>query len=149
MNPTLKARLTADMKSAMKAGEKNRLRVLRLLLSDIKRVEVDSQKELDEAETLSIVEKALKQRRDSIDQFTKGGRQDLADAEQAELAIIGSYLPEPLTDAELDALIARAIADTGAASVRDMGRVMAAVKSEAAGRADMAAVSARVKSRLA
>ena len=149
MNPTLKARLTADMKSAMKAGEKNRLRVLRLLLSDIKRVEVDSQRELDEAETLSIVEKALKQRRDSIDQFTKGGRQDLADAEQAELAIIGSYLPEPLTDAELDALIARAIADTGAASVRDMGRVMAAVKSEAAGRADMAAVSARVKSRLA
>jgi uncharacterized protein YqeY len=149
MNPTLKARLTADMKSAMKAGEKNRLRVLRLLLSDIKRVEVDSQRELDEAETLSIVEKALKQRRDSIDQFTKGGRQDLADAEQAELAIIGSYLPEPLTDAELDALIARAIADTGAASVRDMGRVMAAVKSEAAGRADMSAVSARVKSRLA
>ena len=149
MNPTLKARLTADMKSAMKAGEKNRLRVLRLLLSDIKRVEVDSQRELDEAETLSIVEKALKQRRDSIDQFTKGGRQDLADAEQAELAIIGSYLPEPLTDAELDSLIARAIADTGAASVRDMGRVMAAVKSEAAGRADMAAVSARVKSRLA
>jgi uncharacterized protein YqeY len=149
MNPTLKARLTADMKSAMKAGEKNRLRVLRLLLSDIKRVEVDSRRELDEAETLSIVEKALKQRRDSIDQFTTGGRQDLADAEQTELAIIGSYLPEPLSDAELDALITRAIADTGAASVRDMGRVMAAIKSEAAGRADMSAVSARVKSRLA
>jgi uncharacterized protein YqeY len=149
MNPTLKARLTADMKSAMKAGEKNRLRVLRLLLSDIKRVEVDSRRELDEAETLSIVEKALKQRRDSIDQFTTGGRQDLADAEQTELAIIGSYLPEPLSDAELDALITRAIADTGAASVRDMGRVMAAIQSEAAGRADMSAVSARVKSRLA
>jgi uncharacterized protein len=149
MNLTLKARLTADMKSAMKAGEKNRLRVVRLLLSDIKRVEVDSQRELDESETLSIVEKALKQRRDSIDQFTKGGRQDLADAEQDELAIIGSYLPEPLSDAELDALIQRAIADTGATSIRDMGRVMAAVKSEAAGRADMGAVSARVKSRLA
>jgi uncharacterized protein len=149
MNPTLKARLTADMKSAMKAGEKNRLRVLRLLLSDIKRVEVDSQRELDEALTLSIVEKALKQRRDSIEQFTKGGRQDLADAEQAELAIIASYLPEPLSDADLDALISRAIAETGAASIRDMGRVMAAVKSEAAGRADMGAVSARVKSRLA
>ena len=149
MNTTLKARLTADMKSAMKAGEKNRLRVLRLLLADIKRVEVDTRSELDEAATLAIVEKALKQRRDSIDQYTKGGRQDLADAEQAELAIIGDYLPEPLSEAELDALIASAIAETGAQSVRDMGRVMAAVKSEAAGRADMAAVSARVKARLA
>jgi uncharacterized protein len=149
MNTTLKARLTADMKSAMKAGEKNRLRVLRLLLADIKRVEVDTRQELDEAETLSIVEKALKQRRDSIEQFTRGGRQDLADAEQAELAIIGSYLPEPLSDAELDAVIARAIGDTGATGIRDMGRVMAAIKSQAAGRADMGAVSARVKSRLA
>jgi uncharacterized protein len=149
MNTTLKARLTADMKSAMKAGEKNRLRVLRLLLADIKRVEVDTRQELDEAETLSIMEKALKQRRDSIEQFSRGGRQDLADAEQAELAIIGSYLPEPLSDTELDALIAKTIGETGATGVRDMGRVMAAIKSQAAGRADMSAVSARVKSRLA
>lgn len=149
MSTTLKSRLTEDMKSAMKAGDKDRLRVLRLLLSDIKRVEVDTRRELDEAETLSIVEKAQKQRRDSIEQFGAGGRQDLADAEQAELDIIGSYLPEPLSDAELDVLIQKAIRETGATSIRDMGRVMAAIKSEAAGRADMGAVSARVKSRLA
>lgn len=149
MSTTLKARLTEDMKSAMKSGDKDRLKVLRLLLSDIKRVEVDTRRELDEAGTLAVIEKAVKQRRDSIEQFGKGGRQDLADAEQAELEVIGEYLPEPLTDAELDRLIDLAITETGAAGIRDMGKVMAAVKAEAAGRADMGIVSARVKSRLA
>lgn len=149
MNISLKGRLTEDMKVAMKAGDKNRLRVLRLLLADIKRVEVDTRKELDDTETLSIIEKAQKQRRDSIEQFENGGRQDLADIEQAEFELIGSYLPEPLSDTELERLIADAIEETGAESVRDMGRVMSAIKAAAAGRADMAAVGARVKSRLA
>ena len=149
MSTTLKGRLTEDVKVAMKAGEKNRLRVLRLLLADIKRVEVDTRREPDDIETLSIMEKAVKQRRDSIEQFAKGGRQDLADIEQAELDIIASYLPEPLSDPELDRLIASVIEETGAGSVRDMGRVMAIIKAKAAGRADMAAVGARVKSRLA
>ncbi len=149
MSSTLKTRLTEDMKLAMKAGEKNRLRVLRLLLADLKRVEVDTRKELDDAETLSVIEKAVKQRRDSIEQFSRGGRQDLADIELAELELIASYLPEPLSDRELDLLIAQAIEETGAGSVRDMGRVMAAIKASASGRADMAIVGARVKSRLA
>lgn len=149
MSTTLKARLTEDMKSAMKSGDKDRLKVLRLLLADIKRVEIDSRQELDEPGTLSVIEKAVKQRRDSIEQFRSGGRDDLADAEQAELEVINDYLPTPLTEAELDNLIDRSIAETGASGMRDMGRVMAAVKAEAAGRADMGAVSARVKSRLA
>ncbi len=149
MSSKLKGRLTEDMKVAMKAGDKNRLRVVRLLLADIKRVEVDSRKDVDDIETLSIIEKAQKQRRDSIEQFQSGGRQDLADIEEAELELIRSYLPEPLDDSELDLLIASAIEETGAESVRDMGRVMASIKAAAAGRADMAAVSARVKSRLA
>ena len=149
MSSSLKSRLVEDMKTAMKAGDKDRLKVVRLLLADIKRVEVDSRQELDDAGTLSIIEKAVKQRRDSIEQFDKGGRTDLADAERAELDVIGTYLPEALSDAELDALIGKAISDTGAESIRDMGKVMAAIKTEAAGRADMSVVGARVKSRLA
>jgi uncharacterized protein len=149
MSSPLKSRLTEDMKSAMKSGDKDRLKVLRLLLADIKRVEVDSRKEVDETATLAIVEKALKQRRDSIEQFSRGGRQDLADAEQAELEVIESYLPEQLGADEIDALIEATIAATKAESIRDMGRVMAAIKAEAAGRADMGVISARVKARLA
>ena len=137
------------MKSALKAGDKDRLRVVRLLLADIKRAEIDGRRELDDAGALSVLEKAVKQRRDSIEQFTSGGRQDLADTERAELTVIESYLPEPLSDAELDTLISKVIADTGATGVRDMGRVMAAIKAVAAGRADLGAVGARVKSRLA
>ena len=111
---SLKAQLTEDMKSAMKSGDKARLKVVRLLLADIKRVEVNTRQELDDPATLAIIEKAVKQRRDSIEQFTKGNRADLAGIEQAELEVIETYLPEQLSDAELDALIDEVIAATGA-----------------------------------
>jgi uncharacterized protein YqeY len=146
---SLKARLTEDMKSAMKAGEKDRLKVVRLILADIKRVEVDTRQELDDAALIAIVEKAVKQRRDSIEQFTRGDRADLAAIEQAELEVIETYLPEQLSADELAALIDEVIAATGADSIRDMGKVMGAIKSKAAGKADMGAVGAAVKARLA
>ncbi len=146
---SLKDTLTADMKTAMKAGDKDRLAVVRLILADIKRVEVDSRQELDDAGLLGVIEKAVKQRRDSIEQFTKGGREDLAAKEQAELEVIETYLPEQLSAEELDALVDEVIAATGAESIRDMGKVMGAIKAKAAGRADMGAVGARVKARLA
>ncbi len=146
---SLKDQLSADMKSAMKAGDKDRLKVVRLVLADIKRAEVDGRKELDDAGVLSVIEKAVKQRRDSIEQFEKGGRDDLADSERQELEVIRTYLPEQLGDDELDALIDEAIAATGAESIRDMGKVMGAIKAKAAGRADMGAVGAKVKARLA
>ena len=149
MSSSLKNRINEDMKAALKAGNKDRLRVVRLLLADIKRAEIDGRRELDDAGTLSVIEKAVKQRRDSIEQFTLGRRSDLADAERAELAVIESYLPEPLSEAELEMLISTAISDTGATGIRDMGRVMTAIKATAAGRADMSIVGARVKSRLA
>ena len=145
---TLKESISTDMKSALKAGEKDRLKVIRLIMADVKRVEVDSRSELDDPGVLGVIEKMVKQRRDSIEQFEKGGRPELAAAEQAEIEVLQTYLPEPLDNAALDALIDRAIADTGASSMRDMGKVMAAVKAEAAGRADMSVVSSRVKSRL-
>ena len=146
---SLKDTLTHDMKTALKAGDKDRLKVVRLILADIKRVEVDTRKDLDDAAVLSVIEKAVKQRRDSIEQFTKGNRDDLAAIEQAELEVIQAYLPEPLSEAELDALIDAQIAATGAEGIRDMGKVMGAVKAQAAGRADMGAVGAKVKARLA
>ena len=145
---SLKDQLTADMKAAMKGGDKERLHVIRLILADIKRVEVDSRQTLDDAALLSVLEKAIKQRRDSVEQFTKGGRDDLAAKERAEIDVLETYLPEQLSEAELDALIDRVIRDTGAESIRDMGKVMGAIKSEAAGRADMGSVGARVKARL-
>ncbi|MDZ7767754.1 MAG: GatB/YqeY domain-containing protein [Woeseiaceae bacterium] len=146
---TLKSRIQSDMKDAMKAGDKDRLKVVRLILAAIKQVEVDERIELTDAAIVGILNKMVKQRRDSVSQFTDGGRTDLADIETAEIAIIEGYLPEPLSDAELDALIDSAITETGAASVRDMGKVMGKVKAAAEGRADMGAVSARVKARLA
>ena len=146
---SLKQTITDDMKAALKAGEKDRLKVVRLLLADIKRVEVDTRKELDDAGVMSVIEKAVKQRRDSIEQFTAGGREDLAAIEKAEVEIISAYLPEQLSDAELDELIDAVISETGAESIRDMGKVMGAIKAKAAGRADMGAVGARVKARLA
>ena len=145
---SLKDQLTADMKAAMKGGEKDRLRVIRLILADIKRVEVDSRKELDDAGLLAVLEKAVKQRRDSVEQFTKGGREDLAANERAEIEVLSGYMPEQLSDAELDALVDDVVSATGAESIRDMGKVMGAIKSRAAGKADMGAVSARVKARL-
>lgn len=145
---SLKDQLTNDMKAAMKGGDKERLHVIRLILADIKRVEVDSRQELDDAALLGVLEKAIKQRRDSVEQFTKGGREDLAAKERAEIEVLETYLPEQLGEAELDALIDRVIEATGAESIRDMGKVMGAIKAEAAGRADMGSVGARVKARL-
>jgi uncharacterized protein YqeY len=144
----LKSRITSDMKSAMKAGDKERLKVIRLALAAIKQVEVDQRTELDDAGVLSVLDKMVKQRRDSIEQFERGGREDLAAIELAEIAVLETYLPEQLSDAELDALIEEAVGTTGAESIRDMGKVMAIIKSRAAGRADMGAVGAKVKARL-
>ena len=145
---TLKDQLTDDMKAAMKGGDKDRLRVIRLVLADIKRVEVDTRKELDDPALLAIVEKAVKQRRDSVEQFTKGGRDDLAAVERAEIDVLETYLPEQLSAGEIDELVDEIVVATGAESIRDMGKVMAAIKSRAAGKADMGTVSARVKARL-
>ena len=145
---SLKEQITEDMKSSMKAGDKDQLKVVRLILAAIKQIEVDKRIALDDAGVLSVLEKMVKQRRDSVEQFEKGGRQDLADIELAEITILDKYLPEQLSDAEVNALIDAAIAATGAESIRDMGKVMGQVKAEAAGRADMGAIGAKVKARL-
>ena len=136
------------MKTAMKAGDKDRLKVVRLMLAAIKQVEVDTRKDLDETAVLGVIEKMVKQRKDSVEQYTKGNRQDLADSEQAEIAILDTYLPEKLSNDELAALMDDVIAATGAESIRDMGKVMGSIKAKAAGRADMGAVGALVKERL-
>ena len=133
------------MKTAMKAGDKDRLKVVRLMRAAINQIEVDQRIELDDAAVLGVLNKMVKQRRDSISQFRDGGRDDLADIELAEIVVIENYLPEQMSDDELDAMIAKAISDTGAESIRDMGKVMGAVKAKAEGRADMAAVGAKVK----
>mgnify|MGYP002712972859 CR=1 FL=1 len=145
---SLKQTLTDDMKSAMRAGDKPRLGVIRLALAAIKQREVDERIELDDAQVLATLEKMLKQRRDSVTQYEAADREDLAEQERFEIGIIEHYLPTPLDEAELDAIIDAAIAETGASSMRDMGQVMAKVKQRAAGRADMAAVSAQVKAKL-
>ena len=145
---TLKQQLTDDMKAAMRGGDKHRLGVIRLVLAAIKQREVDERIELDDAQVLAVLEKMLKQRRDSVSQYTAAGREDLADVERAEMTVIEAYLPAQLDAAELDALIAAAIVATGASSPRDMGKVMAAVKEKAPGRADMAQVSALIKAKL-
>ncbi|SFR92781.1 hypothetical protein SAMN05216570_0733 [Dyella sp. OK004] len=146
---SLKQQLTEDMKTAMRGGDKQRLAVIRLMLAAVKQREVDERIELDDAQTLAVLEKMLKQRRDSISQYDAANRTDLADIERAEMVVIEAYLPAKLSDEEVDALITAAIADTGASTARDMGKVVAAVKEKAAGRADMGAVSARIKARLA
>jgi len=146
---SLKGQILDDVKSAMKAGDKDRLKVLRLITAAIKQVEVDERIELDDdASVLNILNKMVKQRRDSISQFENGNRQDLADIEKSEIEIIAAYLPEQLSDEQLDKLIDAAIAATGAESIRDMGKVMGSVRKSAQGRADMAAVGAKVKARL-
>ena len=145
---SLKARITEDMKSAMRAGEKQTLATIRLLQAAIKQREVDERIQLDDAQVLSVLEKMVKQRRESIAQFEAGGRADLVAAEQSELVVLQGYLPEQLTEAELTALINSAIASTGAASIKDMGKVMGVVKGQAAGRADMGKVGALIKARL-
>ncbi len=145
---SLKGQITEDMKSAMKAGDKDRLKVVRLIMAAIKQVEVDQRIELDDTAVLTVLDKMVKQRRDSVEQFQEGNRKDLAEIELAEIAVLKDYLPEQLNDAELDAMIDEAIRSAGAESIRDMGKVMGQIKSKAAGRADMGAVGARVKARL-
>ncbi len=145
---SLKSQITEDMKSAMKAGDKDRLRAVRLILAAIKQIEVDTREELDDAAVLTVLTKMVKQRRDSVDQFEKGNREDLAAIERAEIAVIDEYLPDQLSADELEAMIDEAIRATGAEGIRDMGKVMAQLKSKAAGRADMGALGAQVKQRL-
>ena len=145
---SLKNQITEDMKSAMKAGEKDRLKVVRLILAAIKQVEVDKRIELDDAAVLAVLDKMVKQRRDSVEQFEKGNREDLAAIERAEIDVLETYLPEQLSADELARMVDEVIAVTGAESMRDMGKVMGQIKAMAAGRADMGAVSATVKERL-
>jgi uncharacterized protein len=144
----LKQRLTDDMKAAMKAGEKARLGTIRLVNAAIKQREVDERIELDDTQVLAVLEKMVKQRRDSIAQYEAAGREDLAAIERAEIEVIQDYLPEALSDDEIDALIDGAVAETGAESMRDMGKLMGVLKPKLQGRADMGAVSQRVKARL-
>ena len=146
---TLKQQLTEDMKTAMRGGDKARLGVIRLMLAATKQREVDERIELDDSQVLAVLEKMMKQRKDSVTQYVAAQREDLAEIERAEMTVIETYLPAKLDEAELDALIAAAITETGASSPRDMGKVVAAVKNKAAGRADMGVVSARIKARLA
>lgn len=146
---SLKQRLTDDMKAAMKGGDRNRLAVIRLVNAAIKQREVDERIVLDDAQVLSVLEKMLKQRRDSISQFDAAGRRDLADNERFEVEVIQAYLPAQLDEGEIDALVADCIARVGALGAQDMGKVMALLKAEASGKADMAKVSAKVRARLA
>ena len=146
---SLKARITDDMKTAMRAKETARLGTIRLLLAAIKQKEVDERTELDDAAVSSIVEKLIKQRKDSISQFQAAGRDDLVAAEQAELVVLQAYLPEQLSAAEVETAVATAIAESGASSAKDMGKVMGLLKPRLAGRADMGQVSALIKARLA
>jgi uncharacterized protein len=146
---SLKQQLTEDMKTAMRGGDKHRLGVIRLVLAAIKQREVDERIELDDAQTLAVLEKMLKQRKDSVTQYVAASREDLAEVERAEMVVIEGYLPAKLSDEEVEAIITAAIAETGASSARDMGKVVGVVKAKAAGRADMGQVSARIKARLA
>ena len=146
---SLKAQITEDMKTAMRAKESARLATIRLILAEIKRKEVDEQIELDGAQTLAIVEKMIKQRKDSITQFEAGGRADLAEIEKGELAILSAYMPAGLSDEEIAAEVKAAVASTGAAGPQDMGKVMGVLKPKLAGRADMTVVSGLVKKALA
>jgi uncharacterized protein len=144
----LKDRITEDMKSAMRAGEKERLGTVRLALAAIKQREVDERISLDDTQVLAVLEKMIKQRREAITQFQSGGRADLVAKESAEISVLQLYLPAQMSEAEIDTLIQEAIQSTGAASVKDMGKVMAVVKPKAQGRADMGALSARIKQKL-
>ncbi len=146
---SLKDQILNDMKAAMRSGEKTRLGVIRLITSAIKQREVDERITLDDTAVMAILEKMIKQRRDSIAQFQAGGRPELAEVESAEIVILQAYLPEALSESELDAIILSAIGESGAAGIKDMGKVMALVKPKVQGRADMGAVSGKIKSRLA
>lgn len=145
---TLKERLSADMKTAMRAGDKPRLTVIRMLQAAIKQREIDERIELDDSAALAIVEKQVKQRRDAAAQYRDGGREELAEQEEFEAGVLAEYLPQPLDEDALAALIDQAIAETGAAAMGDMGKVMAWLKPKVAGRADMGALSGKVRAKL-
>lgn len=145
---SIKDQIKDDMKAAMKAGEKAKLAVIRMVSAAIKQIEVDERKELNDAETLAVIDKMVKQRRESIKQFRDGGREDLAANEEAEIEVLQIWLPEPLSEAEIAELIAAAIAQTGAEGMKDMGKVMGVLKPQLQGRADMGAVSGKIKAQL-
>jgi uncharacterized protein YqeY len=145
---SLKATVTEDMKTAMRAKDAPRLSTIRLLLAAIKQREVDERTELSDADIVSVIEKMIKQRRDSVEQYTKGNRPDLADVEQAEIVVLQGYMPRAMSDAEVDAAIAAALAASGARGMADMGKLMAVLKPQLAGKADMGKVSALVKAKL-
>lgn len=141
----IQARINEAVKDAMRAKDKERLNTLRLATAEFKKVEVDERIELDDTRVIAIIDKMIKQRKDSVSQFTSGGRQDLADKEQAEITVLTEFLPAALSDAELDELIKQTIADTGAEGMKDMGKVMAALKPQVQGRTDMGALSQKIK----
>ena len=145
---SLKSQIQDEVKLAMKAGDKARVKVLRMLTAAIKQREVDERIELDDTQILAVVDKMVKQRRESIEQYQAGNRPELAEIEQAEIDILAAFLPEPLSETELNALIDQAIADTGATAMSDMGSVMGKLKTHVQGRADMKQVSASVRSKL-
>lgn len=144
----LKQQLTEAMKDAMRAKDKARLGTIRMALAEIKRVEVDERIDPDDARVLAIIEKMIKQRRDAAGQFRDAGRQELADTEEAEITVLETFMPAPLTEAEISAIINNAVAETGASGMPDMGKVMNLVRPQVAGRADMGAISQQVKQRL-
>lgn len=146
---SLKQRITDDMKACMKAKEKERLGTIRLILSAIKQIEVDERIELDDERVIVVLDKMLKQRRESIKQYRDAQREDLAVIEEAEIAVIQDFLPQPLTESEIETLIAAAIAESGATSVKDMGKVMGLLKPKMQGCADMAVVGVKIKAALA
>jgi uncharacterized protein len=145
---SLKAKITEDMKAAMRAKDAQRLSAIRLLLAAIKQREVDERRDMGDADVIAVIEKMIKQRRDSIEQYQKGGRQDLVDVEQFELSVLQAYMPQALSDAQIEAAIEAAMQESGAKAMADMGKVMALLKAQLAGRADMGRVSARIKARL-
>jgi len=148
MSSALKDQTQDAMKTAMKGGDKARLGVIRLMLAAMKQVEVDERIELDDTRVLGILDKMVKQRRESISQFNSGGRNDLAEKEQAEIDIISDFLPQALSEQEIETIINTAISESGAASMKDMGKVMGIIKPQITGRADMGAVSQKIKSLL-
>lgn len=145
---SIKDQLKEDMKAAMKAGEKSKLAVIRLVGAAIKQIEVDERKELNDAETLAVIDKMVKQRRESIKQFREGGREDLAVLEEAEIEVLQNWLPEPLSEQEIADLITAAIQQTGAEGMKDMGKVMGVLKPQLQGRADIGRVSGKIKAQL-
>jgi len=145
---TLKGRITEDMKAAMRSGEKERLGVIRMITAAIKQREVDERISLDDSQVISVLEKMVKQRKESVVQFRAGNRADLVEKETSEITLLQAYLPKQLSDAELDVLIDAAIAASGAAGIKDMGKVMGIIKGKAQGQADMAVVGAKIKAKL-